>query len=152
MPLPRTKMAHSFDNTFVLALANPFIVISRMFNAQWYVVKRMEKIGYSEEEVEEAMCANTRTRIEMATPRTLKSVPQPRPLCVTQFQAYVLPQLKSRTSSRKQRCEQHIMLQPVLTAAVRAVQVKQDRTADAVHRPPQPTIPNQSYPRKQTKE
>ena len=34
------------------------------------------------------------------------------------------------------------MLQPVLTAVVRAAQVKQDRAADAVHRPPQPTIPN----------
>ena len=69
-------MAHSFDKAFMLALADPSIDISRIFNVQWYDVKRMEKIGYSEKVVEDDMCANTRTRIEMITPRTLKRVPR----------------------------------------------------------------------------
>ena len=128
----------------MLAQADPSIDTSRMFNVQWYVKRRLGMMGYDEEEdkdaIENAMAYNTRARIEMAMPRTLKIVPRPMPFCVVQFQAYVLPQLKSRTSNRKQRCEQHTMLQPVLTAVVRAAQVKQDRSADAVHRPPQPTI------------
>ena len=107
-------------NSFMLTLAHPSIDTSRMFNAQWYVVLRLEMMGYDEEKFEDAMTHNTCVRIEMAMSRTLKSVPQPRPWCVAQFQAYVLPQLKSRTSSRKQRCEQHTILQPVLTAVVRA--------------------------------
>ena len=90
-------MAHSF----MLALSDPSIDTSRMFNVQWYVVRRLEMMGYDEKEIEDAMAYNTYTRIEMAMPRTLKSVPRPRPLCLTQFQAYVLPQLKSRTSSKQ---------------------------------------------------
>ena len=97
-------------------------------------------MGYDGEDAEDTMAYNTCARIEMAKPRALKSVPRPRPSCVAQFQAYVLPQLKSRMSSRKQRCERHSMLQPVLTAAVQAAQVNQDRAADAVHQTPQPKI------------
>ena len=123
-------MAHSF----MLALADPSIE------------RRLLMMGYNKEEdedaVKDAMAYNTRARIEMAMPRTLKSVPRPRPSCVVQLQAYVLPKLKMRTISRKQRCEQHTMFQPVLTAVARAAQVKQDRAADAAHRPPQPKISN----------
>ena len=111
-------MAHSF----MLALADPSIDTTRMFNVQWYVERRLEMMGYDEEEdtIQDAMAYNTRARIEMAMPRTLKSVPRPRPLCVVQFQAYMLPQLKSRTSIKKQRCEQYAVLKPVLTAVVKA--------------------------------
>ena len=108
-------MAHSF----VLALVDPSIDATRMFGVQGYVELRLRTMGYDEEVdenvIQDAMVYNTRTRIEMAMPRTVKSVPRPRPSCVVQFQAYVLPQLKSRTSSR---CD--TMLQPVLTAVVRA--------------------------------
>ena len=96
-------MAHSF----MLALANPSIDTTRMFNVQWYVERRLMMMGYDEEEfedaIEDAMAYNTRARIEMAMSLTLKSVPRSRPSCVVHFQAYVLPQLKSRTSGRKQR-------------------------------------------------
>ena len=125
----------------MLTLAATFIDTSRMFNIKWYVVLRLGMIGYDNEEFKDALAYNTHARSEMAMSRTLKSVPQPRPWCVAQFQAYVLPQLKS-TSSRKQRCEQHTLAQPVLTAVVRAAQVKQDQAADAVYRPPQPEISN----------
>ena len=90
-------MAHSF----MLALSNPSIDTSQMFNVEWYVVKRMEKMGYSEEDLDDAMVANTCARMEMATPRTLKSVPRPRPSCVVQFQAYVLPQLKKQNEHQE---------------------------------------------------
>ena len=135
-------MAHSF----MLALADPSIDTTRMFNVQWYIERRLLMMGYNKEEdkdvIEDAMANNTRARIEMAMPRTLKSVPRPRPSRVVQFQVYVLPQLKSRTSSRRQRRGQHAKFQPVLTVVAQAAQVKQDRAADAVHRPPQITIPN----------
>ena len=65
-------MAHSF----MLELVDPAIDTSRVFNIKWYAVKRMEKIGYSKEELDDAMCANTRARIEMAMPRMLKSITQ----------------------------------------------------------------------------
>ena len=104
-------MAHSF----MLALVDPSMDTTKMFNVQWYVEMRLEMMGYDVEMdvIQDAMVYNTRARIEMATPRTLKSVPRPRPSCVVQFQAYALPLLKSRTNSR---CD--TMLQPVLTAVV----------------------------------
>ena len=56
-------MAHSF----MLALADPSIDISRIFNVQWYVVRRLGMMGYDEEEdkeeFEDAMAYNTRARI-----------------------------------------------------------------------------------------
>ena len=76
--------------------------------------------GYDKKEFENAMAYNTHARIEMVMPQTLKSVPQPRSSSVVQFQAYMLPQLKSRTSIKKQRCEQYAVLKPVLTAVVKA--------------------------------
>ena len=89
------------------------------------------------------MAYNTRARIEMSMPRTLKSIPRPRPSRVVQFQAYMLPQLKSRTSIiNKQRCEQYAVLKPVLTVVVRAAQLTQDPAADAVHTPPPQTTSN----------
>ena len=128
----------------MLALVDPSIDTTGMFKVHWYVEQRLEMMGYDVEEdlIQDAMVYNTRARIEMARARTLKSVPRPRPSCVVQFQAYVLPQLKSRTSSRRQRRGQHAKSQPVLTVVARAAQVKQDRAADAAQRPPQPTIPN----------
>ena len=112
-------MAHSF----MLALVDLSIDATRMFDVQEYVDPRLRIMGYDEEVdegvIQDAMVYNTRARIEMAMPRTLKSVPRPRPSCVVQFQAYVLPPLKSRTSSRRQRCKQHAMFQPVLTAVAR---------------------------------
>ena len=92
-------------HSFMLALANPSIDTSRMFNVQWYVVRRFGMMGYDEEEFKDAMAYNTRAQIEMVMPRMLKSVPRPRPSCKVQFQAYLLPQLKSRMSMNKQRCE-----------------------------------------------
>ena len=72
-------MAHSF----MLALADPSIDAIRMFNVQWYVVRILGMMGYDkeedEEEFEDVKAYNTRARIEMATLRTLKSVPRPRP-------------------------------------------------------------------------
>ena len=61
-------MAHSFDKTFMLALANPSIDISRMFNVQWYVVRRLEAMGCDGEDAEDVMAYNTCARIEMAKP------------------------------------------------------------------------------------
>ena len=135
-------MTHSF----MLTLVDPSIDTTEMFNVQGYAVWRFGGVDDEDLEVaiEDAMAYNTRTRIEMTMPRTLKSAPRPRPSCMAQFQAYVLPQLKSRTSSRKQRREQHAMFQPVLTAVARAAQVKQDRAADAVQ--------FKSNPRNQSKE
>ena len=105
----------------MLTLAATFIDTSRMFNIKWYVVLRLGMIGYDNEEFKDALAYNTHARSEMAMSRTLKSVPRPRSSCVVQFQAYMLPQLKSRTSIKKQRCEQYAVLKPVLTAVVRAV-------------------------------
>ena len=59
-------MAHSF----MLDLADPSIGTTRMFNVQWYVVRRLGMIGYDEEEfkdaIEDAMAYNMRARIEIA--------------------------------------------------------------------------------------
>ena len=130
-----------------------------MFNVQWYVVRRLEMMGYDEEEFEDAMAYKTRARIEMATPRTLKSVPWPRPSCAVQFQAYVLPQLKS---INKQRCKQYAVLKTVLTVVAITVQVTSHKTKKltlSIHHPHKqhqtPEIRShqfQSNPRKQSKE
>ena len=102
----------------MLALSDPSIDTSQMFNVLWYVIEKMENRGYSEEDLDDAMAANTRARIEMETPWTLKSALQPNPSCVARFQAYVLSEIKSRMSIRKQRGEQCTMMQHVLTTAV----------------------------------
>ena len=57
-------MAHSF----MLALADPYIDTSWMFNVQWYVERRLEMMGYDEEEAKDVMAHNTCARIEMAKP------------------------------------------------------------------------------------
>ena len=60
-------MAHSY----MLALADPSIDASRIFNAQWYVIRRLEVMGYDGEDAEDTMAYNTCARIEMAKPRAL---------------------------------------------------------------------------------
>ena len=64
-------MAHSF----MLALADPSIDTTRMFNVQWYVERRLGMMGYDEEEFEDAiedmMAYNTRVRIEMTMYKTI---------------------------------------------------------------------------------
>ena len=59
---------------FRLALFDPSIDTSSMFNVESYVTERMEKMGHSKEDLNYAMAANTRARIKMETPRTLKNV------------------------------------------------------------------------------
>ena len=76
-------MAHSF----MLALVDPSIDTTQMFNAQWCAELRLDMMGYDVEEdvIQDAMVYNTRAQIEMTMPRTLMSVPPPRPSCVVQF-------------------------------------------------------------------
>ena len=51
-------MAHSF----MLALVDPSIDATGMFNAQWYIERRLEMMGYDVEEdvIQDAMVYNTR--------------------------------------------------------------------------------------------
>ena len=48
----------------MLALADPAIDTGRMFNVQWYVVERLNRMGYEDEEFDDAMAYNTRAQIE----------------------------------------------------------------------------------------
>ena len=69
-------MAHSF----LLALSDPFINTSQMFNVLECVVGRTEMVGYSKEDIDDTMVANARARIEMEeTPRMLRSAFRPKP-------------------------------------------------------------------------
>ena len=86
-------------------------------------------MGYDNEEFQDVTAYNTRTRIKMTMPRTLKNVPRPRPSCVVHFQAYVLPQLKAERASTNKGVSS-------------AAQVTQNQAADAVHTPPPQTTSN----------
>ena len=116
----------------MIALFDLVIDTNRLFNTKWYVAERMEKMGYSKEDLDGGMCANTYARIEKETSRTLIRALQPKSLCVAQFQVYVFPKTKSKTSIRK-KYEKYAMMQPVLPSVVRASQVTQDQAADDVH-------------------
>ena len=50
-------MAHSF----MLVFCDPSIGTGQMFSIKWYVVKRMEKMGYNEEDLDDTI-APTRLR------------------------------------------------------------------------------------------
>ena len=54
------RTVQTMSHSFMLALTDPSIDTSRMFNIQWYVERRLGMMGYHGEEFEGVMAYNMR--------------------------------------------------------------------------------------------